>query len=248
MGGMTPRRPLLLRLATLSLAVATIGLAAGFAAPRASPAPAEDPVVLELFTSQGCSSCPPANANLARLAARPDVLALSYGVTYWDRLGWPDTFARPEYTARQRAYQAGLGNDNVWTPQIVIDGRTDVVGGRRQEIERAIDAHLAFTGPVVRFKGGGVGLAGGTPPRAAADVWLVRYDPRTVEVPVARGENGGRTLPHSHVVRQLVRLGSWRGETVGFALPAPSASGLSTAVLVQAPRGGPILGVGRLVP
>jgi hypothetical protein len=172
MGGMTHPRPRLLRLAALTLVVAATGLAAGFVAPRPAPAPApvpapvDDPVVLELFTSQGCSSCPPANANLARLAGRADVLALSYGVTYWDRLGWPDTFARPEYTARQRAYQAGLANDNVWTPQIVIDGRTDVVGGRRQEIERAIDAHVAFTEPVVRFKGGGVGLAGGAAPRA----------------------------------------------------------------------------------
>ncbi|CAN5250729.1 DUF1223 domain-containing protein [soil metagenome] len=214
------------------------------AATAATTTAAPDLTVVELFTSQGCSSCPPANANLTRLAARPDVLALSFGVTYWDQLGWTDTFGSAANTARQRAYQTGLGHNNVWTPQVVVDGRADVVGQTLSPIEDLIRRHRRFAGPAVVFRDGAVGLAGGSS-GGPADVWLVRYDPRVVDVPVQRGENGGRTLPHVDVVRQLVRLGGWDGRTIGFALPAAPASGLSTAVLVQAPNGGPILAVAR---
>ena len=215
-------------------------------APGPVPRLADDLIVVELFTSQGCSSCPPANENLAALTRRSDILALSWGVTYWDQLGWPDTFADPAYTQRQRDYQRGLGTDNVWTPQIVVDGRDHVVGQRMAEIERLLRAHRTGTGPVIRFaaRSQGVGLAGGAAPGHPADVWLVRYDPRIVEVPVRRGENGGRTLPHAHVVRQLVRLGPWTGQTVGYHLP-PAAAGLRTAILVQAPDGGPILSAAK---
>jgi hypothetical protein len=215
-------------------------------APGPVPRLADDLIVVELFTSQGCSSCPPANENLAALTRRSDILALSWGVTYWDQLGWPDTFADPTYTQRQRDYQRGLGTDNVWTPQIVVDGRNHVVGQRMAEIERLLRAHRTGTGPVIRFGANsqGVGLAGGSAPGQPADVWLVRYDPRIVEVPVRRGENGGRTLPHAHVVRQLVRLGPWTGQTVGYRLP-PAALGLRTAILVQVPDGGPILSAAK---
>lgn len=225
----------------LALALAT----SSFSSQAQAPAPGNpDLIVVELFTSQGCSSCPPANANLGRLAGRADVLALSYSVTYWDRLGWPDTFARPEFTQRQRDYRIGLSNPNVFTPQIVVDGRADVIGGRLAEIERVMARHHSFSGPTIRFSEGGVGLAGARA-TADADVWLVRYEPRTLNVPIARGENGGRTLPHTHVVRQLVRLGGWDGTTVGFALPQPPSDGLATAILVQAPDGGPIIAAAR---
>jgi len=216
----------------------------------ATPAPAPPPgelTVVELFTSQGCSACPPANANLVTLAQRPDVLALSFNVTYWDQLGWKDTFGQDAFTRRQRDYQRGLGNDNVWTPQVVVDGRAHVVGQQIAGIEGLIGRHRPFSGPTVRFNAtGAVGLAGGTAPVAPADVWLVRYEPRPIAVPVARGENGGRTLPHAAVVRDLVRLGPWTGATVGYRFPAASRPGLMTAVLVQAPDGGPILAAGRL--
>lgn len=243
----SPRPQLLRRLRLFGVlnTVAVAVLAGAFTARPAAPLPAGDLTVVELFTSQGCSSCPPANANLVRLARHPNVLALSFSVTYWDQLGWRDTFAQPAFTARQRDYQRGLGNDNVWTPQVVIDGRTDVVGGRMAEIETRIAAHRPFTGPVVRFSEGGVGLAGGRASRQAADVWLVRYEQRAIDVPVARGENGGRTLPHANVVRELTRLGPWGGQTVGFALPAARSAGLATAVLVQETRGGVILAAGR---
>lgn len=232
----------------VGVSVLTAAAIAGHVSARPLPTPPPHPgdlTVVELFTSQGCSSCPPANANLTRLAARPDVLALSFGVTYWDQLGWTDTFGSPVFTARQRAYQDGLNNDNVWTPQVVVDGRADVVGQNLAEIEGLIRRHRAFTGPTVVFRDGGVGFASGAAPSRPADVWLVRYDPRVVDVPVRRGENGGRTLPHVDVVRELVRLGDWNGQTVGYALPAPSREGLRTAVLVQAPGGGPILAAAR---
>jgi hypothetical protein len=207
-----------------------------------APPPADELTVVELFTSQGCNSCPPANANLVRLSNRPDLLTLSFNVTYWDDLGWPDTFARPEYTARQRDYQRGLGTDNVWTPQVVVDGRSHTVGRQIGHIEQLIAGHLVTAGPAIVFRGGGVGLAGGPPQSPAADVWLVRYEPRPIDVPVARGENAGTTLPHASVVRELVKLGQWSGgEAQGWRLPPQSRDGLLTAVLVQMPNGGPIL-------
>src|SRR5579871_4121978 len=105
------------------------------------PAAAENRLtVVELFTSQGCSSCPPANANLAALSERPGILALSFSVTYWDRLGWKDTFGRPDYTARQEAYEASLGEPGPFTPQMVIDGRKSLVGAELGEVERVVAA------------------------------------------------------------------------------------------------------------
>src|SRR5580698_2329765 len=115
---------------------AAIAAALGFAAPTvwasaAGAADAAHPTVVELFQSQGCSSCPPANANVMALSDRPDVLALSFQVTYWDNLGWKDTFGSPRYTARQWDYARALRHDNVWTPQVVVNGRADVVGVRK---------------------------------------------------------------------------------------------------------------------
>lgn len=236
---MTRRLILIAAFATLS------GLTGVASAQRAAPARAPDLTVVELFTSQGCSACPPANANLLALSSRSDLLTLSWGVTYWDQLGWKDTFGHDAYTRRQRAYQRGLGTDNVWTPQIVVDGRRHVVGQRMAQIQALIDRHQPLPGPAVVIRNGGVGLAGGTAPGAPADVWLVRYEPRPIKVPVARGENGGRTLLHASVVRELVRLGDWRGATAGYRLPPSPRPELRIAVLVQAPNGGPILAAGR---
>src|ERR1700743_1514537 len=123
-------------------ALALVSMAATLLPPVASIARADDskPVVLELFTSQGCSSCPPANANLTAVADRPDVLALSFGVTYWDYLGWKDSFAKPQFTARQVDYERGLRHDGPFTPQSVGDGAADTVGDRTSDAERRIGA------------------------------------------------------------------------------------------------------------
>jgi hypothetical protein len=203
------------------------------------------PVVVELFTSQGCSSCPPANDTLAVLADRPNVLALSYGVTYWDDLGWKDTFASPQFTARQWDYAHGLHHSQVGTPQMVVQGRRDTVGQSVGEVEPLIEAArrqgVAAPTIAVTDKAATVGASSYLP---HADVWLVRYDPRIVQVPIRRGENGGRTLPHRNVVHQLVKLGGWSGQAETFALPQATDPHLRTAVLLQAGPGGPILSAG----
>ena len=201
---------------------------------------AERPVVVELFTSQGCSSCPPANANLIRLAQRKDVLALSFSVTYWDRLGWKDVFGKPEFTERQAVYEPALGQSGPFTPQMVVNGRLSTVGQRLGDVEGLIASASADKGPEISLTGGKVSISAGKAPSGGADVWLARYDPKTVAVPVARGENGGRTLPHANVVHELRRIGEWNGDAVTLPSP-PDASGLKIAVLVQGRRGGPIL-------
>lgn len=203
--------------------------------------------VVELFTSQGCSSCPPADANLAALAARPDILALSFGVTYWDHLGWKDTFAQKAFTARQQDYAKGLGHDGVWTPQVVVNGRTDVVGTTLGEIEGALRKAPAAPGPAIQISAGQarVSIAAGQRLSRPAQVWLVRYEPQVVRVPVKRGENGGKTLPLTHVVRELTKLGDYAGGQASYALPAAPNGALSTAVLIQSGAGGPILAAGR---
>lgn len=216
-----------------------LGLTAAFLAlAAAAPVQAAQPVVVELFTSQGCSSCPPANASLAAVASRSDVLALSFGVTYWDYLGWKDTFAQPGFTARQVAYEAGLRHSGPFTPQIVVNGAADTVGNRQSDVERLIAAaHLS--GPDIAIANNFVSVAA-APAQGVADVWLVRYDPRTVNVSVARGENEGVTLPHKNVVRELTRLGAWAGPATSFSI-SPAPAGLATAVLIQKPHGGVII-------
>lgn len=221
--------------------IAGIGLAAaGQVHAQAGPL-----TVVELFTSQGCSSCPPANANLARLAQRPDVLALSFGVTYWDDLGWKDTFASKAYTDRQWDYARGLHHGNVWTPQVVINGRVDVVGTTLAEIDRAAKKAAAPAGPALTLAADHVTIAASGKPSAPAQVWLVRYDPDIVEVPIKRGENSGKTLPHRNVVRELTRLGVFDGRAQTLSLPPSKSPKLKTAILVQAGPGGPILAAAK---
>jgi hypothetical protein len=223
-------------------AVLTLATTAGVIAE-----PAQNPVVVELFTSQGCSSCPPANANLAAISDRPDVLALSFGVTYWDYLGWKDSFARPEFTNRQYAYEQSLHRATAYTPQMVVNGDADLIGNSAEELDRKITtarSQAPTAAPRVVLDGGKVMIGAGAALEDTADVWLVRYDPNVVQVPVARGENGGRTLPHKNVVRELIRLGGWSGEALRFDLP-PAADGLKTAVLVQSAFAGPILAAAK---
>ncbi|MER8637464.1 DUF1223 domain-containing protein [Mesorhizobium sp. M0768] len=205
-----------------------------------SAAAGETLTVVELFTSQGCSSCPPANANLIKVKDRPGVLALSFNVTYWDYLGWKDTFGKEEFTQRQVRYEPSLGRSGPFTPQVVVNGRADAVGARPGEIEQLISSGGHGDGPSLSLAGGKVSIGAGPVPGGKADVWLVRYGKGIVDVPVARGENTGRTLPHANVVHSLTRLGSWTGDATALPLPA-ATGGLSTAVLVQVPGGGPIL-------
>jgi hypothetical protein len=211
----------------------------------ARPADASRPVVVELFTAQGCSSCPPANANLAAIADRPDVLALSFSVTYWDQLGWKDTFAQPRFTQRQWDYAHAFGRSNVFTPQTVVNGRVDGTGTQPGQIEAMIRRAGPAGGPDVTLTATEAVIGQGPAPARPAQVWLVRYDPRTVSVPIHAGENNGRTLPHRNVVHELILIGAWSGQAETLRLPPPTAPGLSSAVLIQAGPGGPILSAAK---
>lgn len=222
----------LIRSTLLSWLTVAAAVPAAMAAERA-------PTVVELFTSQGCSSCPPANANLIKLSNRSDVLALSFSVTYWDYLGWKDTYGKPEFTQRQVNYEPALHQAGPYTPQMVVNGSATAVGNSLREIQELISETPPLNGPALAFGRDRIEV-GAVPETGSADVWLVRYDPQIEAVPVARGENTGTTLQHAHVVRRLERLGHWSGEKTSFTLPSQQP-GLKTAVLVQRPNGGAIL-------
>ena len=233
----------LLILAPLALA----GCGAATGRPAAPVADAAHPVVIELFQSQGCSSCPPANANVNQIAAsRPGVLALSFAVTYWDQLGWKDRFASPAFTARQWDYARHAGRGQVATPQVIVNGGAVVNGGDRARLDAAIEAAgPARGGPSIEPAGDGVRLVAQAKAKPAT-AWLVRYDPAIRAVPIRAGENGGRTLPHRDIVRQLVALGEWNGAASIYRLPPATEPRLATAILVQQGRGGPIIAARKL--
>ena len=212
-----------------------LGLGAG---PAAADQPGA-PVVVELYTSQGCSSCPPADALLGSLAGRPDVVALAFHVDYWDYIGWKDPYASPDHTRRQRAYQRVLGTRYVYTPQMVIDGHRDVLGSSRRKVEAAIDKAAAHPKRVpLRLDtadGGRAIIPAGHAPAGGADVWLAVFDLEH-ETDVLRGENHGRQLKNYHVVREFRRIGVWQGEALEFPLDLQTASTLGRggcAVIVQ---------------
>ncbi|GAB5468869.1 MAG: DUF1223 domain-containing protein [Rhodospirillales bacterium] len=201
-------------------------------------------VVVELFTSQGCSSCPPAERLLAELTERPNFITLGYHVQYWDHIGWKDPYGDPRCQERQEAYRAWLGTRFLYTPQMVIGGRYDVVGSRRGEVEALIasDAKepqlsLELTesqvGEALRLPKGSAGPKG-------AQLLAVRYlDRATTEV--ARGENAGRTLSERNIVRDLERLTVWGGEQRLVPLPAGRDVTHGQALLLQDLETGAIL-------
>ena len=223
-------------------------LAALLASGCSGPAAANDaahPTVVELFQSQGCSSCPPAIANVNGIADRPEILALTFAVTYWDQLGWKDTFAKPEFTDRERDY-ASAGTSAFATPQTVINGRKTVNGGNRAELVAAIrEANRGLSGPEISFAKGKAVIGNAATSRPAI-VWLVRYDARDLRVPIRAGENGGRTLSHRNVVRSLAAIGTWRGKSIAVAVPPSRNPNENTAILVQSGKGGPVIAAARL--
>jgi hypothetical protein len=204
------------------------------------------PVVVELFTSQGCSSCPPAEAYLSKLAqTRPDVLPLAFHVTYWDRLGWRDPFSLSMATERQRAYAAERADTEVFTPEAVVQGHSGLVGSDVPALARAVAAAEAHppSGPALQARrdGDAVSVSVGAGQGRAA-VLVVGFDAEH-RTSVGRGENAGETLTERNIVRDLAVLGSWSGgaTTLHGALPA----GERMAVLLQAPDG-TILAAARL--
>ncbi|WP_198411750.1 DUF1223 domain-containing protein [Microvirga flavescens] len=219
-------------------------LALGLAA-LAQSAVAETPrAVVELFTSQGCASCPPADAVLADLAQQPEMIALSFPVDYWDYLGWKDTLAQPAFTARQKAYALSRSDRQVFTPQMVVNGVKSCVGSDRAQIERSIQAATSRFGTLAvdvstSEKNGIVTIeigeaAAGASPRQA-EVWLLPVT-RSQTVQVVRGENRGRAMSYANVVRDIRKLGPWTGEKARFEIPAARAreGGDGYVVLLQA--------------
>jgi hypothetical protein len=220
-----------------------------FFLPFASPAIANDaahPTVVELYQSQGCSSCPPAIANVNKLAGRRDVLPLIFAVTYWDKLGWKDTFARPEFTERQYALVHANGRSVVATPQTIVNGRTFANGGDEKELVAAIRvADRGASGPVITSSGANVRIGPGTPAQPAT-IWLVRYDPGPLAVPIRAGENDGRTIVHRNVVRTLTAIGIWKGKALTVQAPVSTDPHLRSAILVQSARAGRVIAAARL--
>jgi len=239
------KTPSMLLLGATALAVAGCDGSPALGSPEKAFATSGAPVVVELFQSQGCSSCPPANANVNAIAGRPDVLALSFAVTYWDQLSWKDTFGSPAWTTRQWEYARRAGRNQVGTPEVIVNGTRDVTGIDGAQLAATIrGAGSPKGGPSVAVRRGSVILGPG-PRGPAATVWLVGYDTRTLEVPVRAGENGGKTLPHRNVVRSLVRIGTWSGGATELRLP-PRSPGLAGAILVQSGPGGRILSAARI--
>ena len=200
--------------------------------------------VVELFTSQGCSSCPPADRILSRLAHDPDTLAVSFPVDYWDYIGWKDTLATPSYTARQKAYASTSGKGAVYTPQAIVDGLTDAVGSdfdaiRQAESETDKRAGVLSLPLTVAERNGkinvSVGVAGGASPTSAGVFLLALASSRMVIV--QRGENAGSTLTYSNVVRAMTKIGDWNGAAVDLQADLSQAhldGADSYAVIVQA--------------
>ncbi|MDI1363692.1 MAG: DUF1223 domain-containing protein [bacterium] len=212
----------------------------------ATTAWAKPPVVVELFTAQGCSSCGKANQLAADLADREGVLVLTYSVDYWDYLGWKDTFAKPDFADRQRAYAKKFSLRDVPTPQMVVGGRVQASGAKAESVEDLVEtaAHAPSNPPDMLFIGQTrVAVGSGPAPRGGGEVWMVRFDPRRQDIAVRRGDNKGQTLVHRNVVRELVRLGPWSGRPKLYRLPKATETDLETVVIVQGAKGGRIIGV-----
>ncbi len=237
------------------LAAALMAGAALVATPDAQAGSAARPTLVELFTSQGCSSCPPADAYLIELDKRDDVIALSMHITYWDYIGWKDPFASEAVTNRQRAYGHRIGRGRIYTPEIIVNGVLDAVGSRRSAVDRAIarvqasvpsdlDIELSMTPDhAMRVS------VPGAPFDGVATVWLARYDNEHV-TEIERGENRGRTLRNINVVREMREIGVWDGQSLDIEIPMNALLGDNgndgCVIIVQQDGFGQVLGVRKM--
>lgn len=224
------------------------GLVSALLAVAAQPVAARDahPVVVELYTSQGCSACPPADELLTELAARDDVIALALHVDYWNYLGWTDTLSAPGHAKRQKRLMRALGERMMYTPQAVIDGLRGVVGSDREAVEAAIAEARAQPRPVtvtMTQEGDLIrARAQASQPVTALLVYMV-YD-HPLDVSIGAGENGGMTVTYVNAVRALMPMGRWTGAQGAWTLPAPQDA-RGAALLLQEP-GGRIIGAARI--
>jgi hypothetical protein len=220
------------------------------------PATAEPRAVVELFTSQGCSSCPPADKVIGELAKDPSVIALSMPIDYWDYLGWKDTLADSRFSARQKAYSLMRGDRDVYTPQVVINGSAHVVGSDRAGIERAIGitrktegvmslpVSMKLTADQITVS---VAASNKAPAATHGEIWICSIS-KAVPISIARGENSGRDLTYYNVVRNVLKVGDWNGSAGSWTVPLENISreGIdAAAVFVQdgsREKPGPMLG------
>jgi hypothetical protein len=205
----------------------------------------EGPIVVELYTAQGCASCPPADALLRELAARDDVLPLALHVDYWDYIGWRDSFARPDHTLRQKSYARATGARTIYTPQMIVGGVDQIVGSREIEVAALIAAHVQAARPValeVARRGGLIEIRAEArePLRGLVLVQLVRYEPeRTISID--HGENAGRTITYVNIVTDWREIARWNGvEPLNITAEAPA--GQPAAVILQEDGPGRIVG------
>ena len=225
-------------------------IALGLLVLTAPTARADSPVVVELFTSQGCSACPPADALLTQLAGRDDVIALALHVDYWDYIGWADTFASGQFTRRQHAYARHAGQRMVYTPQMIVGGVERVVGYEPMDVAELIAQYRVVDYPVEvslsRVEGGIVlrAVASMALEEPGMVVQIVRYIPSEM-VEIRRGENAGRTVEYSNIVTEWMRVGTWSGAEP-YELQLVDDSALPIAAIVQMAGPGQILGAARL--
>lgn len=226
------------------------GLIALWAAAAAPAQERHGPVVVELFTSQGCSACPPADAFLGELAQHDDVIALALHVDYWDYIGWRDTFAQPAFTARQHGYGQAVGSTVVYTPQMIVGGHDRVVGVRPMAISALVQTHHASPDPiaiVVAADGDGFSVEArslGDPPVGRMVVQVVTYRPHA-EVNIAHGERAGTVSEHFNVVTSWQEVGEWDGQSPMRFRVLPQQDD-PHVVIVQQAGFGPILAAARL--
>lgn len=216
--------------------------------------------MIELFTSQGCSSCPPADALVVELSKNPELIALTLPVTYWDYLGWKDTLGKDAFAKRQKFYAKARGDGQVYTPQVVVNGTAHLVGSDKDEIEKAVRqiAPSGFEAHIALKEEAGNLVVSVAPSGVAADrtagIWVLPIS-RHATVPVTRGENQGKTLSYTNVVRGMVRVGDWTGKDTTLTVPlataqAPDADGYVVVVQADQPgkygmMPGPVLGAAR---
>jgi hypothetical protein len=236
--------------------IAVVVFAAGLAAGSLPAGAAGAKAVLELFTSQGCNSCPPADAILGEFTKDADILALSFPVDYWDYLGWKDTLASHENTVRQKSYAEARGDRQVYTPQVIVNGATHVVGSNRQQIEAALKTSPPLPVAITMEPGTDsttvtIGAAT-TPGKSKGTIWLAMYDD-PVTVPIERGENTGKSITYYNVVRKLRPIAMWKGKEVTVELPKSEldqAEVSRCAVILQTEHDnglpGPILGAATI--
>ncbi|MBX2804757.1 MAG: DUF1223 domain-containing protein [Hyphomicrobiales bacterium] len=229
----------------------TGSLLSGFGSSQAAATPQKQVHVLELFTSQGCSSCPPADKLLKTLAERDDVIALSFPVSYWDYLGWRDTLAKEEYNIRQKYYAKMRGDREIYTPQIIVDGLFHVVGSRADAIDEAIGKTTeklksAQVSLDVKIEDGKATVTAGSAPDESSHrngrISLICFS-KSVGVKIGRGENYGRNVTYINVARDVVPVGAWDGNNIQYTVDLPEGESFDgVAAVLQENESAAVLG------